>query len=164
MITKGLNVKLAEFLIDKAAKTCGGQAALARQMGVHPPEITELKKGHRPLSPEIAAELADIAGEDARQAAIEAIIERNKGTRKGQVLQDILGKGLAAGVAAMLLFSYSNDSHSTIASKTMSNETFISLYIVSIRKWIRHALRTVVQGALQPDLHGSASTANSFVI
>lgn len=98
---------LAKFLIDKAVEMCGSQAELARRMGVYPTDITKLKSGERPLSPEVAAELADIAGEDARQAAIDAIIERNSETRKGDKLKEILGKVRAAGEAAVLGSSYS---------------------------------------------------------
>jgi DNA-binding transcriptional regulator YdaS (Cro superfamily) len=123
-------VKLAEFLIDKAAQTCGSQAELARRMGIWPADVTQLKTGARPLSPEIAAELADIAGEDARQAAIDAIIERNKGTRKEGAMRDILGKGLAAGVAVLLAFSYSADSISAMADKTTRISAFTVVYIV----------------------------------
>lgn len=111
-------MKIAELLIDKAAAVCGSQAELARRMGVERSEITNLKSGRRPLSPELAAELADIAGEDARQAVIDAVIERSQNTRKGAVLRDILGKGLHAGAVAVLLFSYSSDSRSTGVSET----------------------------------------------
>lgn len=100
----------AETLIDKAIESCGSAAELARRMGVDRAEITKLKKGARPLSPELAAELADIAGEDARQAVIDAIIERNRDNRKGHLLKEILGKALAGGVAAMLLSFYNVDS------------------------------------------------------
>ena len=107
---------LAKTLIDKAVEACGSQAELARKMGVYPTDITKLKTGERPLSPELAAELADLAGEDARNAVIEAIIERNASNRKGTLLKEILGKALAAGVAAMLVFSYSKDSISATES------------------------------------------------
>lgn len=92
-------------------------------MGVYPTDITKLKKGERPISPEIAAELADIAGEDARQAAIDAIIERNQDNRKGYLLKEILGKGLAAGVAAMSLSFYSGDSISAMETVAKNDAT-----------------------------------------
>ena len=86
---------LAQTLIDRAVKMCGSSAELAKRLEIYPADITNLKKGKRPLSPEIAAEIADIAGMDARQAAIDAIIERNAANRKGQRLADILGKAQA---------------------------------------------------------------------
>ena len=93
-------------LIDKATKVCGSTNALAERMGVKPNVISMLRSG-RTITPETAAELADIAGEDAREAAIQAMIERAKGTRREGVLREILGKALAAGVAGLLVFSYS---------------------------------------------------------
>ncbi|WP_157948341.1 hypothetical protein [Pulveribacter suum] len=99
-------------LIDKASKVCGGDQALADRLGIARPNISLMRAGKRAISPATAAELADIAGEDARQAAIDAVIESAKGTRRELTLREILGKGLAAGVAAMLAISYSSDSRS----------------------------------------------------
>lgn len=95
-------------LIDKAAKVCGSDAALARKLGTKPPAISEMRAGKREISPETAALLADIAHEDAREAVIQAVIERNRTGPKAETIRAILGKGLAAGVVAMWGFSYSN--------------------------------------------------------
>lgn len=103
-------MKLASTLIDKAIEMCGSAAELARMIDVYPADISRLRAGKRPLSPEIAAEIADVAGMDARQAAIDAIIERNAANRKGALLADILGKGQPVGAAAMLGISYNGDS------------------------------------------------------
>ena len=78
---------VAQTLIDKAIELCGTAAEVARRLEIDRSEITRLRKGTRPLSPELAAEIADIAGEDARQAAIDAIIERNEKNRKGPLLR-----------------------------------------------------------------------------
>ncbi|WP_287802835.1 hypothetical protein [Diaphorobacter sp.] len=109
-------MKIAETLIDKASKMCGSDAALARRMGIYPADVSRLRAGKRPLSPELAAEIAEIAGEDARQAVIDAIIERNADSRKGALLREILGKGQAAGGAAMCHISYSEGSISAMDS------------------------------------------------
>lgn len=109
-------MKLGQTLIDKASKNCGSDAALARKMGIYPADVSNLRAGKRALSPELAAEIAEIAGEDARQAVIDAVIERNLGTKKGSVLKEILGKVLAAGGVAVLAFFYSGDSISAMKS------------------------------------------------
>ena len=123
-------------LIDRASEMCGGDSALAEKMGIPRQNVYLMRTGKRPISPATAAELADIAGDDAREAAIEAIIESAKGTRRESVLREILGKALAAGVAGMLVFSYSGDSIS--ATKKIAR-TIDSLYIVSSRfiNWFR---------------------------
>ena len=107
---------------------CGGDSALAEKLGIPRQNVYLMRTGKRPISPATAAELADIAGDDAREAAIEAIIESAKGTRREGVLREILGKALAAGVAGMLVFFYSGDSIS--ATKKIAR-TVDSLYIVS---------------------------------
>lgn len=124
ILRKVSQMKLAEFLIDKAVKVCNDSySELARRIEVYPTDITKLKQGKRPLSPEIAAELAEVAGMDARQAAIDAIIERNAANRKGALLADILGKGQAVGAAAMLDISYRGDS--TIDTATIKNDSAV---------------------------------------
>ena len=103
-------MKLGQMLIDRAVEICGTARELAKRTNMTPGDISKLRAGIRPLSPEIAAEIAEIAGLDAREAAIDAIIERNADTRKGMLLAEILGKGQAVGVAAMSGISYSGDS------------------------------------------------------
>lgn len=115
-------------LIDKAAKVCGGYSALADRMGIPLPNLSLMKSGKRAISPATAAELADIAGEDAREAAIAAVLENARGTRREGVLRDILGKALAAGVAGMLVISYSDGSISA-TEKIAKNADSIQLGI-----------------------------------
>lgn len=86
-------MKTVQTLIDKASKACGSDAALAQRMGIYPADISNLRAGKRALSPELAAEIADIAGEDARQAVIDAVIERNLTGKNGPLLNEIFGKG-----------------------------------------------------------------------
>jgi transcriptional regulator with XRE-family HTH domain len=114
-------------LIDKASKVCGSDSKLAEKMGIHRVAISEMRAGKRAISPATAAELADIAGDDAREAAINAIIESAKGTRRESVLREILGKALVVGVVGMLAISYNGDSIS--ATKKIANK-LDSLYIV----------------------------------
>jgi DNA-binding transcriptional regulator YdaS (Cro superfamily) len=115
-------------LIDRASEMCGGDSALAEKMGIPRQNVYLMRTGKRPISPATAAELADIAGDDAREAAIAAIIESAKGTRRESVLREILGKALAAGVAGMLVFSYNGDL--IFATEKIANK-LDSLYIVS---------------------------------
>ena len=141
-------------LIDRASEMCGGDSALAEKMGIPRQNVYLMRTGKRPISPATAAELADIAGDDAREAAIEAIIESAKGTRRESVLREILGKALAAGVAGMLVFSYSGDSIS--ATEKIANK-LDGLYIVSsqIRRTMARLLAAL---RLRPSGWPSAAT------
>lgn len=93
-------------LIDKAAKVCGSDEALAKKLGTSRPNISLMRAGKRAISPVMAAELADIAGEDVTIAVNIALISSVQGTAKEGRLRDILGKALAAGEAAMSVSSY----------------------------------------------------------
>ena len=118
-----------ETLIDRAVKKCGSAKELAKRLDVQPNVISMMKAG-RTISPEIAAQLAHVAGEDGREAAIQAMIENAKGTRREGVMREILGKGLALGVAALLAFSYSGDSISAPVKGDSGKKTINLLYIV----------------------------------
>lgn len=121
-------------LIDKASEMCGSDSALAARMGISQSCISDMRHRGRTITPETAAELADIAGLDARQAAIVAIIVRARGTRREGAMQKILGKALAAGVAAMLVFSYETGSNSLTGEQSASTKRVNSLYIVECIK------------------------------
>lgn len=94
-------------LIDKAREKCHSDAELARRLGVSKALLSMMRKRQREVTPDIAALLADIAGEDARQAVVDAVIERAAGTERGLMLREILGKALRAGAAGALAISYS---------------------------------------------------------
>lgn len=129
-----------QTLIDKASNVCGSDSKLAERMGVHRVVIAEMRNGKRAISPATAAELADIAGDDAREAAIAAIIEGARGTRRESTLRNILGKALAAGVAAMLVISYKDDSTSTMETIAKS-DTPIYFFIHRIYWMLRQIKR-----------------------
>lgn len=120
-------------LIDKASKVCGSDKALADKLGIHPPTLSAMRKG-RTITPETAAELAEIAGESVKAAIYQAMLERAQGTRREEVLKAILGKSLLAGVAAMSLFSYAPDATAvTVQAQKVSNLINL-IYIVEC--WI----------------------------
>lgn len=122
-------------LIDKASQVCSSDAELARRLGVSRAAVSMMRSGKLKISPEMAAFMADIAGENARDAYIAAGIENARGTKYEGALREVLGKALAAGVAGMLVFSYSGDSQA--ATETIA-KTVDRLYIVSsrLRRWL----------------------------
>lgn len=147
----------AQSLIDKASEVCGGDAALARRMGISKALISLMRSGERGITPGTAAELADIAGDDAREAVISAVIESAKGTRKESVLREILGKALAAGVAGLLVFSYSGDSISATES-IAKNDASVNDSIHRIYSLIRRAA-VRLRAALRLHPCGASSAA-----
>lgn len=116
-------MQAVKALIDKASEVCKSDAEMARRLNVSRATVSLLRSGKREISPEMAAMLADIAGEDAVQATINAVIDGATGTPREGVLREILGKALAAGGAAMLGSSYKIDSMSATnsAAKSLTN-------------------------------------------
>lgn len=78
-------------LLDKASKVCGSDSAMARQLGVQRAFVSDMRNGRVKISPSTAAELAHIAGDDAKKATIYSVIENAQGTRKEDVIKEILG-------------------------------------------------------------------------
>lgn len=78
-------------LIDRSIKVCGSVKELARRLGM-PANGISMLSGGRPMSPEVAAEMAVITGDDPTDTAIEAMIYRAEGTKRGEVLKSIFKK------------------------------------------------------------------------
>lgn len=129
-MTKLGDGQLGKTLIDKATNNCYSRAELARMIKTSPQALQEMRDGKRPISPETAALLADIANEDPRQAVIDAVIERQKKDAKGVRIREILGKALVAGAGAVLLLSYSVPSINATATDLERASPLTTLYIV----------------------------------
>lgn len=98
----------------RAVRTAGSEYALAKRLHVS----TSLLYGRhkKPLSPELWALIADIAGEDATEALAAAVVQANAHKPRGQWLRDALGKSLAAGVVATIaLYAADAESVATLA-------------------------------------------------
>lgn len=82
-------------LIDKAAAVAGSEYKLAKLLGIHQPVISRWKKGK--CSATDRAALAEVAGMDAAEEAIEGLIEgidleSPKGQRAAEALKAALKK------------------------------------------------------------------------
>jgi len=94
-------MEYGQTLIDKAAKVCGSFYKLSKATGFPESNMSAIKAGRRALPLEWVPELAEIAGEDPRDALARVMAER---LPEGSRARAILGGVRAAGVAAMLLF------------------------------------------------------------
>lgn len=84
-------MRTEQTLIDKAADSCGGLRRLADQIGEDAGFLSKIRNGKRPMSPGIAARIAVVAGQDARRAALEALVSQEKDYGKQVDLADALG-------------------------------------------------------------------------
>lgn len=147
---QGCYMQELKTLIDKASEKCGSDTALAKRMGVDQPSISQMRAGKRTVTPETAAELADIAGEDPREAMVLAVLVRSKGTRREGVLREILGKALAAGGVGMLPTSYRNESSDSTEKINNSATVVNPLYIVSSSRRLVRGLARWAGNRLRP--------------
>lgn len=79
-------MRSVQTLICEAIDVCGGQGELARRVGLHRPEISDLASGKRPISPAMVGLLCDvlnIEGAEAQRLAAEAIILTAKAEKRG---------------------------------------------------------------------------------
>ena len=89
------NLQELNLLIDQAALIAGSDLLLAKKIAVAQPVISMWRSGARTCSPADRAILAGIAGGDAVSELVKATLEREKGTRKGALLGELLGKRAA---------------------------------------------------------------------
>lgn len=82
-------------LIEKASLIAGSEYKLAQLLGMQQPTIAAWKTGKRACSAPDRAALADVAGENPAEAALEAVLEGvNLETPKGQRAAQALSTAL----------------------------------------------------------------------
>lgn len=67
-----------QYLIDKAVSITGSKYQLAKKLAVFPNVIYDIEKGRRKITPKQAIYLAEIAGEDPKEAVLLAVVESEK--------------------------------------------------------------------------------------
>jgi len=99
-------------LIDRASEAAGSDYKLAKTMEVLPQTVSNWRHGRKACPAADVALMAHIAGLDASDWLIRAVIEKHAGTPKGDKLFEALGKGSRAtgdlalyGVVGALLIS-----------------------------------------------------------
>lgn len=91
----------AETLLDKAGEMCGSFYKLAQETGFKQSTISEIRARKRKLPLEWVPVLAELAGENPREALARVMAEQ---LPEGNRARAILGGVQAAGAAAMLVF------------------------------------------------------------
>lgn len=117
-------------LLDKASERCGSDAALAKELGHSRAYVSQLRSGKRPITPELAGILADIAGLDARPAVLDALMESLEKTPRGRRVIEAIKKSLWAGVAAICCIFVAQ---SEGIARPSSQQSVNTIYIVSTK-------------------------------
>lgn len=127
MLNHEVTMEYALALIDKAGKLCGSFYKLHKETGYPQSHISEIRAGKRALPLEWVPVLAEIAGEDPREALARVMAER---LPEGSRARAILGGVRAAGVVALLLLcvGWLTLQPSTGYARTMEKVDFV--YIV----------------------------------
>ncbi len=84
-------------LIDRASKVAGSDNKLAKLIDAHQQHISQWRSGAKPCPPGDVALMASIAGLDADQWAIRAVVAKYEGTPKGEKLMRVLKASLLTG-------------------------------------------------------------------
>lgn len=100
ILSMGNSMEYGIALIDKAGKTCGTFYKLHKETGFSESAISQIRAGKRMLPLEWVPVLAEIAGEDPREALARVMAER---LPEGSRARAILGGVRAAGAVALLL-------------------------------------------------------------
>lgn len=87
-------------LIDQAAAKAGSRYKLARMIGRSDAELAQWRKGIRACPIPAQALMAEVAGLEATEVALYALIESEKDPQRKEALARVLGKGLLHTIAA----------------------------------------------------------------
>lgn len=93
-------MEYGKLLIDKAGEKCGSFYRLSKETGFPQSHISEVRSGKRNLPVEWVPVLAELVGEDPRDALARVVAER---LPEGSRARALLGGAYRTGVAAMLL-------------------------------------------------------------
>lgn len=86
-------------LIDQAAAKAGSRYKLARMIGRSDAELAQWRKGVRACPIPAQALMAEVAGLEATEVALYALIESEKDPTRKEALARVLGKGLMHTIA-----------------------------------------------------------------
>lgn len=84
-------------LIERASAKAGNDAALARLIETPAPNVAMWKSGARPCPPADVALMASVAGLNADEWLVRAVMAKHEGTPKGEKLMRVLKASLLTG-------------------------------------------------------------------
>lgn len=96
-------------LINAASVRAGNDSKLAALIEATPSRIHDWKERGKPCPVEYQALMAEVADRDPREEIVQALIERNANTPRGEKLVSALGKGLMASTGAIPFMLSAND-------------------------------------------------------
>jgi plasmid maintenance system antidote protein VapI len=112
-------------LLERAAEKAGSYSALAQQLNVSRQWLSDLKRNRRPLPPELAADLAEMMGEDPVTATIEAHAAQSKSNADREKWERRLRRITASAAALMLgvvlSFGHSQPAEARIHDQAATN-------------------------------------------
>lgn len=116
---------------------CSSDAELARRLGISPTLLSLMRSHDRAITTDTALKLGEMLNMEARDALELAAIHNDVHGK----FRDYLGKALAAGVAAVLVFSYADLPISAMESAA-SELTIVHIVLSSlIALIVGHELR-----------------------
>lgn len=135
-------MEYAKLLLEKSGKVCKSFYKLHQQTGYAQSHISEARAGKRPIPLEWVPVLAEICGEDPKEALARCMAER---LPEGSRARAILGEARAAIAAVMLLFFVGLGLLLPSQGYAMNNPKLTNLYIVEYAIRVLHRIFGVVR-------------------
>lgn len=140
-----------QTLIDRAKEKAGSYYKLWKLTGLAQSTLSDIRAGKRQLPIDKVPVMSDLAGLNVDESIHRVMIEQVKSPLERQRLIEILGKGGAAGVVALLGFCYSDTSNACTLQRAELHKVFNNLYIV---EYVKRVFALVSHRASQPGKHG----------
>jgi hypothetical protein len=94
---KGVTMQDIAELIDRASQVAGSDNKLAKLIDAHQQHISQWRSGAKPCPPADVALMASVAGLNADEWLVRAVMAKHEGTPKGEKLMRVLKASLLTG-------------------------------------------------------------------
>lgn len=137
-------MRTVETLIDEASAFCGSDRKLCERTGIHPTQLSNMRAGRIPITPERVGLLCDVLeldGEEARRLLALAVVASAKDKSRAEVLRRAFFVSLALGVVWALQI----DPVSMVEGATLASFTGYTLARIAL--WLCRARSLTAQGS-----------------
>lgn len=140
-------------LIDAASRKCGGDAELAREIGVGKAMVSLMRSGKRHVPVELAVLMAPLAGIKWEDAARLALLDHCDPERAARLERVFFSRSLGGVVGMLLACAVALGPDTAMASQNVTNCSYTYAHSGKLPKWITRVvawLRRLSPGSAAP--------------
>lgn len=136
LLHEDVKMRTVETLIDEACAKCGTDRRVCELVGLKPQQISSMRAGRIPISPQtvgLLCEVLELQPDEAQRLAAEAIVRNAKPERRATLMRAFFGRSLA-GAAVLTMVMLPNNTHAlmTISHIEITLYTLCAILLMHI--------------------------------